>query len=219
MFSRHAGLSYEWRGGPTVSRGAERDTFSVMGERERERDASDTDGWTPPSSTLLEHEICDTEWKADLFQWSGGGKRWICDLEMYMRSSSEAVVGLEHAGQYWCLSEESWQEENSCGGTWLQLHTCHRILPAFLPLLLSRCCSFNLYPLRRVNPEASNAVRFMSVNLMMLLLLYIFVQLNPNCFILINFTVSQVFDLLSFLINVFINKFFIFNNSLLLFLL
>ncbi len=59
----------------------------------------------------------------------------------------------------------------------------------------------------------------MSVNLMMLLLLYIFVQLNPNCFILINFTVSQVFDLLSFLINVFINNFFIFNNSLLLFLL
>ncbi len=75
MFSRRAGLSYERRGGPTVSGGAERDTFSVLGEeRERERDSSDTDGWTPPSSTLLEHEICDTEWKADLFQWSGGGK-------------------------------------------------------------------------------------------------------------------------------------------------
>lgn len=71
MFSGRAGLSCEWRGGPTVSRGAERDTFCVV--RERERDASNT-VQTPPSSTLLEHEICDMEWKADLFQCSGGGK-------------------------------------------------------------------------------------------------------------------------------------------------
>ncbi len=70
----------------------------------------------------------------------------------------------------WCVSEESWQEENSCGGTQLRLHTCHLILPAFLLLLLSRCCSFNLYPLGRINPEASNAVHFMSVRLMLLLL-------------------------------------------------
>lgn len=28
-----------------------------------------------------------------------GGKLWVCDLEMYMRSSSEAGPRLEHAGQ------------------------------------------------------------------------------------------------------------------------
>lgn len=67
MFSGRAGLSCEWRGGSKVSRGAESDTFCVV------RDGSDT-VQTPPSSTLLEHEICDMEWKADLFQWSGGGK-------------------------------------------------------------------------------------------------------------------------------------------------
>lgn len=51
----------------------QRGIYSVLWGGERESDASDT-VQTPPSSTLLEHEICDTEWKADLFQWSGGGK-------------------------------------------------------------------------------------------------------------------------------------------------
>lgn len=67
---------------------------------------------------------------------------------------------LEHAGRDWCVSEESWQEENICRGMRLWLHTHHLIWPTsyfFLAVVVSiYICSGG------VIPEGSNIMHLMS---------------------------------------------------------
>lgn len=158
MFSGRAGLSCEWRGGPTVSRGA-REGYILCGERERRIQHSSNPSKFNPTRTWdlwhgMESRFVPVE------RWGEGDEFviWKCIWAPHLKRRP----ALEHAGRDWCVSEESWQEENSCRGMRLWMHTCHLILPTFCSYFFLAVVVSIYIHLGRVIHEASNTMRVMN---------------------------------------------------------